>query len=540
MTPTQTQIAATLAVLLIAGCGDRAAFWSQPVDLPPSIFGLRAAVAVVDRPTERVVTLVPGDGQSVAVRSLATGHTILNTAVSADGQRLFVLAAGHRAGLGDPQPDEAPSLTIVDTTPAADAPARRIDLPFLTDPLSGLALDPGGRWAVLYPRGQGAASTAFVENPNELVILDVSAGATAQPVAHTLKSFGGQVVRLAFTPALLLPGGRQRHLLIVESDQDLSILQLEEPALPEISVPLTSGGDTRRLAPAAVTVDDGDPARDDDARIGVRLDGDSSLVTLQLAAAQGGNGFLPTVNLSDAGGVPTDIAFVRTDGGLRLAALVPARRQAVLVDPETGAVDSVALPAAYQSLSLVTDAAGATAGTDVALLWNGDGATAGAAFWDLGRTTGTPYRSVEPIALSEPVSGVLDVPAPRQGLKVLATRSGDAFFLLDLSTRTAAPLLTNAPSIVALGVSPFGDQLLSFAPASTDAAVIDLGSVHPRSLLVDRPIHQLFEVARPDGGGRSLIAIHDEGTIGATVFDAATADSATRRLYAGLLLEETP
>jgi hypothetical protein len=41
------------------------------------------------------------------------------------------------------------------------------------------------------------------------------------------------------------------------------------------------------------------------------------------------------VNLTDVGGVPSDIAFVRTDGGLRLAALVPTRSAAVLVDPVT-------------------------------------------------------------------------------------------------------------------------------------------------------------------------------------------------------------
>ena len=89
------------------------------------------------------------------------------------------------------------------------------------------------------------------------------------------------------------------------------------------------------------------------------------------------------MNLTDVGGVPTDIAFVRTDGGLRLAALVPTRSAAVLIDPVTSLTTEVALPARYQSLSLVTDVAGGGAGApvDVALLWNGGGAMDGVAFW---------------------------------------------------------------------------------------------------------------------------------------------------------------
>jgi hypothetical protein len=49
----------------------------------------------------------------------------------------------------------------------------------------------------------------------------------------------------------------------------------------------------------------------------VRLQNDSSVITLTLEPDPGTTGFRPTVNLTDVGGVPSDIAFVRTDGGLR-------------------------------------------------------------------------------------------------------------------------------------------------------------------------------------------------------------------------------
>ena len=98
----------------------------------------------------------------------------------------------------------------------------------LTDPLAGLAIDPiEERWAIMY--AATGPNQAFVQNPNELVFLDVSQPPeTATLRAHTLHSFGGRPARLTFTPTLALPGG-DRRLLIVESDQDLSILDLADP-----------------------------------------------------------------------------------------------------------------------------------------------------------------------------------------------------------------------------------------------------------------------------------------------------------------------
>jgi hypothetical protein len=103
--------------------------------------------------------------------------------------------------------------------------------------------------------------------------------------------------------------------------------------------------------------------------------------------------------------------------------------------------------------------------------------------------------------------------------------------VLDLGTRTAAPLLTSTPAI-SLSVSPLGDQVWSFT--GTQVAGIDLLTQHPRSLLIERPVRQVFEVQRADGGA-SVVVLHPEGAYGATVYDAVTLDDATRRLYSGLL-----
>jgi hypothetical protein len=527
-------MAAALALAVaVGGCGDRPPAWSEPASLDQT-FGLTGGVAIVDAPADRVVLLIPGAGQSLRIEPVAVGRHILTVMPSPQGNKLFVLSAGHRAKIGDNEADEKPSLSVIE--PGAAALVRRYELAALTDPLAGLAVDPiEERWAVMY--AATGPNQAFVQNPNELVFLDLTQPPeSATLTEHTLHSFGGRPVRLTFTPTLALPAGARR-LLIVESNQDLSILDLAadlgDPR-NEITVPLTSGGDNRQLTPAAVTVDDGDPARDDDARIGVRLKNDPSVVTLTLGPDPGATGFRPTVNLTDVGGVPSDIAFVRTDGGLRLAALVPTRSAAVLVDPVTSLTTEIALPARYQSLSLVTDVAGGGPGAavDVALLWNGGtAATDGVAFWELGQTAGQPYRSIETVGVAAAIADVL--PVPRQPtLRVLRTASASEFYVLDLQTRTAAPLVTSTAAI-ALSMSPIGDRVWTFTPGGTSVAATGIMDTHPRSLLIERPVRQVFEVDGADGSFAMIL--HGGGGGGVTIYDAASLDDDTRRLYSSVL-----
>jgi hypothetical protein len=414
----------------------------------------------------------------------------------------------------------------------------------LASPLDGLEIDPKERWAVVYAAGTNAA---LVTNPNELVIVDTAA--TPPAVHHvTLHSFGGHPEKLIFAPELNLPGGLT-HLLVVQSDQDLSLLSLDDPTKPDITVRLADAAAVSRPHPAEVVFDDGDPAKTDDARIGVRFDSQTTVMTLQLEPATGAQGFLPTINVADVGGVPSALAFVRTDGGLRLTALVPTRSAAVLIDPATTTTSQVTFSAAYRSLSLVTPpsvAAPAAAGAapaappDVALLWNGTAGAAGVAFWELGRAAGLPFRSYETVGIDAVVDSVQDVPGKNDALKVLSTSTpvgaGGAFYVLDLGARTATPLLTSSGGVT-LSVSPTGERVWAFRIGGTDLASTDLpgGKVH--SLSVDAPASALFEIARSDGA-HALVVLHSvNGGVGATIFDADDPKENERRIYGALLTE---
>src|SRR5690606_37637407 len=91
-------------------------------------------------------------------------------------------------------------------------------------------------------------------------------------------------------------------------------------------------------------------------------------------------------------------------------------------------------------------------GGDVALLW---GSSTQIAFWSLGSSSSTPYRSVSSTELGVSITQVLDVPPPRQHLKVLLSPNSAQFFVLDLKRRESFPLDTRGPGF-SVQVSPDG------------------------------------------------------------------------------------
>jgi hypothetical protein len=523
-----------LGAFAVGACGDRPDEYDAPIADGQALqtLALENEVAVVDRLAHRVVLLTPRLGQELDRKTLTTGKGVLRAEASPDRKRLFVLSAGE---IPRRKPDdEKASLTIIED--------GRADIVPLESPHSGFAVDPLGKYVALFA-APAQPQTTFIENPNEIVVVDL-ADRTTTP--RTIRSFGGRPQRVSFTPLLQLPGG-PRRLLIVETEQDVHLLDLDNikktPRRPEVTVRLTSGATAAALRPAAVVVDDGEPGKTDDARIGVRIEGNSNVFTLTLvpetatASAEPGtepNDFRPEINLTDVGGVPGDIVFVRTDVGLRLAAVVPNPPSAVLVDPSTSIATKITLPEPYERISLITNVVASAGGADTTLLYGASGSR-GVAFWSLGRATGTQsYRSVEVVSLGSSVRRLVDVPPPRPELKVLDS-GASSFFVLNLASRTASPLTTlAAPS---LHIAPDGQRLWAFSRGSFQLAQVKLEDLHPIQLPIDRPIDAVFDVARREGG-RALVAIDARGGVGATVIDALEPDTVTSRSYYGLLLED--
>lgn len=529
---------AGIAFASMAACGDRPDVYEDPVGTTAESFALTNRVAVVDRTANRVGLFVPTADAKLERTFVPIGKTAIRAEASPDGKRLFVLSAGDVPRRKDK--NEKASLTVIDDAGGS----RRFAL---ESPHSGFAIDPLGRYVALFaaPSTSGGQS-AFVENPNEIVIIDLeNADAVAAVTPRTLRSFGGTPQRVSFTSPLGLPGG-SRRLLVVETDQDVHLLDLDNiratPRRPEITVRLTSGASAGALKPAAVVVDDGDAAKNDDARIGIRVANASSVFTLTLVAATPGetpeepdtipNDFRPEVNLTEVGGIPGDIVFVRTDLGLRLAAVVPSTQKVVLFDPTTSITNEVEVGGAFSRISLITSVVSSPSGTDTALLYGGTGAQ-GVAFLSLGKAVGQTYRTVEVVSLGAAISDVRDVPPPRPELKVLQG-TANGFYVLNLASRTAAPLVTlQQPT---LHVARDGQRLWAYRQNSAELAEVTLDNLHPIPLSLDRPISAVYDVARADGG-RSVIALDLRGSIGATVLDAIAPDTTASHSYYGLMLE---
>lgn len=523
-------LALCAVALATAACGDAGDEWSADTRGPIVARGLAGSVALIDAPTNRAIFL-PVDGElRVASTRFEIGHGFAAAEADADGARLLVLSHGDQPRRR--AEDQAPALAMFDGGTAPKLAARYE----LDDPFSGLVLDPAHRFAVIHPTED---DVSFVQNPNELVVVDLSRGPAADnPVPITLRSYGGRPLAMSFPQPLSLPGG-VRRLLVVSTDRDLSLLDLDDLSRPDITVKLTTGADT--VTPGSVAVDDGEPDRDDDARIAVRLADRTDVLVLDLLPAPSGqaspksHGFSPVPNIVDVGGVPADIAFVRTDGGLRLAATVPSRQALALVDPKTGVSTLVDLGAPFERISIVTDIVGATdKSSDVALLWSA--ASANVAFVSLGATVGKPYKSVDRLELAEPVSEVLDVPPPNDHLKVLAARGGGGFVVLDLPARTAAPIASSS-DLTSVRVARDGTRAWIVARNTPNVAALDFADLHPKNLTLTRDVSDVFDIARSDGG-RALVAVHPRGSVGLTVLDAANPSLGTAREYAAVLLGE--
>lgn len=519
-----------------SACGDRPEVYDQEVSVNAESFALTNRVAVLDKTANRVGIFVPTAGAKLDRSFVSIGKSEVRAEVAPDGKRLFVLSAGDVPRRKDK--NEKASLTVIDDAGGS----RRYPL---ESPHSGFALDPQGRYVALFAApSSGSVQTAFVENPNEIVIVDLEQPDTTIAVTpRTLRSFGGTPQRVSFTNPLSLPGGTRR-LLVVETDQDVHLLDLDNiratPRRPEITVRLTSGSSAEALRPAAIVIDDGDAEKNDDARIGIRVANAPSVFTLTLVAATPGqtseepdtvpNDFRPELNLTEVGGIPGDIVFVRTDLGLRLAAVVPSTKKVVLFDPTTSITNEVDVNGTFSRISLITNVVSSPSGTDTALLF---GDNRGVAFLSLGKAVGQTYRTVEVVSLATSISDVRDVPPPRPELKVLQG-AANGFFVLNLASRTAAPLITlQQPQI---HVARDGQRLWAFRQNSSELAEVTLDNLHPVPLSLDRPISQVYDVARADGG-RSLIALDLRGSVGATVLDALSPDTTASHSYYGLMLE---
>jgi hypothetical protein len=81
-------------------------------------------------------------------------------------------------------------------------------------------------------------------------------------------------------------------------------------------------------------------------------------------------------------------------------------------------------------------------------------------------------------------------------------------------------------------------RVWTFLRGGTYLAVTKFADLNPVNLITDLPIDSVYDLQRTDDASqRSLIAIHQVGGLGATVFDALAPESSPSRRIGALLLE---
>lgn len=527
------------SLLLAVACGDRSAAWDEDFELgqqvvpgtgqtEPQIKGLSGSLAVLDPRQNQLIMLTSPAPLELAAKRLPVGRGVVKFEKSHDLQKLFVLSRGEVRRFEET--DEAPQLRVFD---GAENPTE-LESYELQDPYDQLEIDEQGEWLVVH------GSEGLVSNPNELILVHLGTG--EDMLSKTLDSYGGKPRSFQFTDALSIPGDHPRRLLVALREKDLAIIDLDDPSAPETTVgmPAKQGGDGY-TAPAEVVFHDGVPG-EVGPMLAVRLEGDSSVYLLTLhESTSSEHAFSLEANLVDVGGVPSTIDFVQTkrDGGLRLAALVPGKSAAMLIDPASSNVQEVKLPRPFDKIRRITDELSESSGEDIALLY---GKTNTIAFWQLGATTGTPYRSIDAYDIGINVEEVEDIPGtPNPDRKVLrGTSSGTTqqFYVLDLSERKSFPL--DALRDLKLNLSPDGLRLWAYAPFTTGFAQLTFDPLQPSSLYTKEAIVYVHDVKTARGGDeRTAIALHllaqgGGSTLGATLFDGVD-PSTSRTKFVGSL-----
>ena len=180
-------------------------------------------------------------------------------------------------------------------------------------------------------------------------------------------------------------------------------------------------------------------------------------------------------------------------------------------------------------------------GEDIALLY---GQTSTIAFWQLGTTTGTPYRSVDAYDISINVDNVLDIPGDlfpdRKILAGSTTATSQQFYVLDLSERKSFPL--DVLKNLTLNLSPDGERLWAYDPGEMRFAQLTFDPLQPTSLYTEKPIAFVHDFATARGDKRSAIALHllqngGGNTLDATLFEGLEPSSSETKFFDALELE---
>jgi hypothetical protein len=517
---------AALALLSLGACKEwEPAYTQQATMLPP--VALDSRVALVDSGNARVFLVDPARPESGArLVSVAKDPVVATRHQGKD--ELLVLSRGERGQPGVlPEP---PALTIFAADPAV--PPRVVPL---GSRFNTLSQSPDGRRLIAH-FGPSTTKGDSLFNPNEIAILDLAA---ASPVAvpRTIRSFGSVPDRVLFSPSLALPDG-PRTLAVLLSQNFVTLVDLDNPTRPEITVPLTLPNDTRTLRPVQVLFETKDPV------VYVRVQGANDIYALRLlpvAAAErapNGNDFTPALGLLAAGTGPADMALYDTADGPRLLVTSPGSRDAFVIDARTSRSTRIALDDAASRIHIFESTGPGDPKSRARALLLGTGIEARTiSFLDLDQLELQGRRNLDSRQMGAPALESLFFPSRGQAVVLHRAQPGTAgVSVIDLSQRTVAPIFAEVPPS-RLAATP--DKIWVGPESGERLGFINLMSLAPGEVRLEDAISGILPLPRAADGKSRVVVVHGGDPAGSlTVLDADKPERATARRIKGFLLQD--
>jgi hypothetical protein len=515
---------ALLLLPLVACQSWEPAYTQRPALLAP--VALDAQVALVETTNARVYLLDPAHPEAGArVVPVRKGPVV--AARHRGKNELLVLSRGER---GEPGVAPEPAaLTIVPADPAV--PPRVLDL---GSRFNALTQSDDGRFLVAhFGPGTGPADTLF--NPNEIAIIDVMAPVPVVP--RTIRSFGSVPAQVVFSPAMNLPDG-PRTLAVILSQSFVTLLDLDHPTRPEITIPLTLPDDHRALQPVQVLFETKDPA------VYVRATGANDIYALRLLPvapaerAPDGNDFTPALSQLAAGSGPADMALFDSADGPRLLVVAAGSSDAFVIDARTSRSTRIALdePASRIHLFEATGPGDPKSRPRALLIGTGlDSRSIG--FLDLDQLELQGRRNLDSRSMGAPALDSLFFPG--RGLAVVLHRAqagGAGVSVIDLAQRTVAPILAEVPPA---RIAPAADKIWVGGQEGQRLGFLDLATLAPGEVRLDARVTAIVPLAKGADGKNRVVVLHGDNPAGSlTVLDGDRPERATARAMVGFLLQD--
>ncbi|MEY4579398.1 MAG: hypothetical protein RL701_4101 [Pseudomonadota bacterium] len=337
----------------------------------------------------------------------------------------LILCSGRRA---DATHDAEPATLV---SVASDGKSLRYELG--TTPFNTLTQSDDGRYAIIFR--QGASDSRVLDNPNELVVVDLEKQ-PADKAAVTRKTpdgLGHTLSAVLVSPVLRI-AEEDRRLLVVLSAAEVTLFDLAHLDRRATIVQLD---ETRLINPLQVVFSASNPT------LYVRAQNSDNIFMFRLERHEndaGGNDFRPTVNPLSGGSGPRDMALFGTGSSERLMVVAEVSSQVLVIDPASSKTNSLKLPFAARKILLFKGTSPADTREQTRALLYSD-AQAAVSFVDPENLGDSPEDKLETLGVAAAVTSLVPLAEDNQVL-LFAGQSG-ILSLLNLTERTLTPISTS-------------------------------------------------------------------------------------------------